>query len=192
MKCPPRFLALLFLQSLVSAYAQIRQIDPVKLPQDPAVQQTYTDLLPIDQFARAYEQSWRFPVPKLEVASRLQRGLDTLVAAQKKNPGNAELQIFAGLVAHLAYNVDIESAYDPAMKLLEPLAGRDFRAAWFFAMQRCQSNDTVGGMQLLLKVEASSEKLPRDFWQDYANCSSVTNMPVHTVRAYDNARLLGD
>jgi hypothetical protein len=176
----------------VASGAQIRQIDRSKLPQDVAVQQVYSDLLPIDQFARTYEQTWRFPVPKLEVASRLQTALDTLIAAQKKAPENAELQLFTGLVAHLAYNVDIERAYEPAMMLLGPLAGSDFRAAWFLGMQRCQSNDTVGGMQLLLKVEGSSEKLTHDFWQDYANCSSVTNMPVHTVRAYDNARSLGD
>lgn len=192
MKRPPQILTLLVWLCLSSAYGQITQIDRSKLPQDSAVQQVYDDLLPIDRFARDYEESWRFPVPKLEVASRLQTGLDTLIGAQKKAPENTELQLFTGLVAHLAYNVDIEKAYDPAMKLLEPLAGRDFRAAWFLGMQRCQSNDPVGGMRMLLRVEGSSEKLPRDFWQDYANCSSVTNMPMHTVRAYDIARALGD
>ena len=178
--------------SLISCNAQVRQIDASKLPQDPTVQQVYTDLLPIDLFARAYEQTWRFPVSKLEVASRLQSDFEILVVAQKKAPENTELQLFAGLVAHLAYNLDIEKAYDPAMTLLGPLASKDVRAAWFFGMQRCQSNDPVGGMKLLLGAEASSATLPRDFWQDYANCSSVTNMPVHTVRAYDNARRRGD
>ena len=172
--------------------AQIKQIDRAELPQDAAVQQVYTDLLPIDTFARAYEQTWRFPVSKLEVASRLQSGFEILISAQKKAPENTELQLFTGLVAHLAYNVDIEKAYDPAMALLGPLASSDVRAAWFLGVQRCQSNDPVGGMELLLGVEASSRTLPRNFWQDYASCSSVTNMPVHTVRAYDNARKLGD
>jgi hypothetical protein len=46
------------------ALSQISQIDRSKLPQDGAVQNAYSDLLPIDQFARTYEAKWRFPVPK--------------------------------------------------------------------------------------------------------------------------------
>ncbi len=72
MKSPFSFLALSILFCLVSACAQLKQIDRSKLPQDEAVQQVYADLLPIDQFARTYEQTWQFPVPKLEVASRFQ------------------------------------------------------------------------------------------------------------------------
>ncbi len=87
-------------------------------------------------------------------------------------------QLFTGLVAHLAYNLDIEEAYDPAMKLLQSLADEDFRAAWFLGIHQCQSNNAVGGMQQLLRVETSSTSLPGAFWQDYANCASVTFMPA--------------
>jgi len=59
-------------------------------------------------------------------------------------------------------------------------------------MHQCQSNDPVGGMQQLLHVETSSASLPGAFWQDYANCAGVTNMPVHAVRAYDKARKATD
>jgi hypothetical protein len=185
----PLILKVAFVFSFVTpASSQIRQINPTKLPQDSAVQHAYPDLLPIEQFARTYEATWRFPVPKEQVTSRFLQALHTLEQAQKQAPNNKELQLLTGLVAHLAYNLGIEEAYDPAMTLLEPLTREDFRAAWFLGMHQCQSNNSVAGMQQLLHVEASSTSLPGAFWQDYANCASVTNMPVHAVRAYDNAR----
>jgi hypothetical protein len=174
--------------STATAFSQIRQIDRSKLPQDGAAQSAYSYLLPIDQYARTYEAKWRFPVPKEDVTSRFLLSLHTLENAQKQTPSNKELQLFTGLVAHLSYNLDIEEAYDPAMKLLQPQANEDFRAAWFLGIHQCQSNNAVGGMQQLLRVETSSASLPGAFWQDYANCASVTSMPVHAVRAYDNAK----
>jgi hypothetical protein len=174
------------------ALSQISQIDRSKLPQDGAVQSAYSDLLPIDQFARTYEAKWRFPVPKDQVASRFLLALHTLENAQKQAPTNKELQLFTGLVAHLAYNLDIEEAYDPAMKLLQAQASEDVRAAWFLGIHQCQSNNPVGGMQQLLRVETRSPSLPSAFWQDYSNCAGVTNMPVHAVRAYDKAKSAGD
>ncbi len=168
-----RSIALLFAFT-APALSQIRQVDRTKLPQDAPVQSAYSDLLPIDQFARTYEAKWRFSVPKDQVASRLLLALQTLENAQKQAPTNKELQLFTGLVAHLAYNLDIEEAYDPAMKLLQAQASEDFPAAWFLGIHQCQSNNPVGGMQQLLRVETSSTSLPGAFWQDYANCAGVT------------------
>jgi hypothetical protein len=169
------------------AFTQIRQIDPNKLPQETVVQKAYTDLLPIDQYARTFEASWRFPIPQKEVTARFTSALHVLEEAQKQSPENSELTLLTCLTAHLAYNLDIQEAYTPAMNLLGALAPQDYRAAWFLGIHQCQSNDTVGGMQHLLNVEAANQKLPGDFWQDYANCASVTFMPAHAVRAYDLA-----
>jgi len=174
----------------VAAHAQIGVIDKSKLPQDAAVLAAYGDLSSIDQFARTYEAKWRFPIPKEQVAARFSVGLRTLRAAQEKNPANAELQLLTGLTAHLAYNLDINEAYEPSMKLLGPLTegpAADYRASWFLGMHQCQSNDNLGGMKRLLTVEDSTTNLPRVFWQDYANCATVSSMPAHAIRAYDNA-----
>src|ERR1700730_7148398 len=75
------------------AFTQIRQIDRAKLPQDAAVQHAYADLLPIDRFARTYEATWRFPVPKEQVTSRFLLALHALEQAQKQAPDNNELQL---------------------------------------------------------------------------------------------------
>jgi hypothetical protein len=178
--------------SATSALSQIRQIDSSKLPHDSAVQHAYTDLLPIDQYARTYETVWRFPVPKKDVATRFLQALHTLENAQQQYPDNKELQLFAGLVAHLAYNLEIEQAYDPALKFLQPQPTADFRAAWFLGIHECQAIDRVSGMQRLLQVESASASLPGGFWQDYANCAIAANMPVHAIRAYDKARKATD
>jgi hypothetical protein len=181
-----RGLSLVFLCA-TPALSQIDQIDRTKLPQEIPVQTAYTDLAQIDKYARTYENKWRFPVPKADIESRFRVNLRVLEEAQKQSPSNTELALLTGLVAHLAYNLDIQEAYEPAMKLLQTRASEDFRAAWFLGIHQCQSNNPVGGMQNLLHVEALGATLPRAFWQDYANCASVASMPVHAVRAYDSA-----
>ena len=55
-------------------------------------------------------------------------------------------------------------------------------------MQQCESNDPAPGMQRLLHIESSTKPIPGDFWQDYAYCAGVTNLPVHAIRAYDAAK----
>jgi hypothetical protein len=182
-----RLAAFVFLCT-TSAVSQIREIDRSKLPQNTAIQHVYTDLLPIDQFARTPEATWRFPVPKPDVESRFLLALHTLQKAQQQAPDNTELEIFTGLVAHLAYNLGSEEAYNPALYLLQSQASADFRATWFLGIHQCQSNNPVAGMQLLLRVETSSNPPTGDFWQDYAICAGIANMPVHAVRAYDKAR----
>jgi hypothetical protein len=170
------------------ALSQVREIDSSKLPQDSAVQHAYTDLLPIDQYARTYEAVWRYPVSQKDVTSRFLLALHTLEKAQQRDPDNKELQLFTGLVAHLAYNLSIEEAYDTALQLLQSQVTGDFRAAWFLGIHECQAIDRVNGMLRLQQVEGSSATLPGDFWLDYANCATVANMPVHAIRAYDRAQ----
>lgn len=182
-----RLAALLFFFT-TPAISQIRQIDRSKLPQSPAVQSAYADLLPIDLYARTPEATWHYPIPKEQVSSRFRKALHTLEQAQEQAPDNKELELLTGLIAHLASNLGIEDAYDLALSYLQPQAKEDFRAAWFLGIHECQSNFSVAGMQQLLHVEASNKSLPGAFWQDYATCASATNMPVHAIRAYDNAR----
>ena len=174
------------------ALSQIKQIDSAKLPQNGAVQHAYTDLQEIEQYARVYQATWRYPVPKSDVRARLLVALNALRLAQFKDPSEPELQLFAGLVAHLSYNLGIPESNDDALRFLKPLADDDVRASWFLGIHQCQSRYPVTGMKRLLAVEASSATLPGAFWQDYANCAGESDMPIHEVRAYDNAKTAGD
>jgi len=186
---------LLTLGCTLNAFAQVQQIDRAKLPQDLSVQSAYTDLLPIDEYARNYAQRWPYPVPKEQVVLRFTRDLQALETAQRSTPSNGELRLLTGLVAHLTYNLDVESAYTPALSLLqsaESEAGQDFRPAWFLAMHQCESNDPVGGMKHLLQDEGAHENLPAPFWRDYMLCAQVAFMPAHALRAYDTMTKLGN
>ena len=137
-----RFPVVLFLTlgCALNTFAQVRQIERTKLPQDASVQSAYTDLLPIDEYACNYSQRWTYPVPKEQVVLRFTNDLQALETAQRSAPSNGELRLLTGLVAHLTYNLDVESAYTPALTLLqsaESEAGQDFRPAWFLAMHQC-------------------------------------------------------
>src|ERR1700731_3949915 len=85
----------------LNTFAQVRQIDRTKLPQDAAVQSAYTDLLPLDGYARNYAQSWPYPVPKEQVVLHFTSDLQALEEAQHATPGNGELRLLTGLAAHL-------------------------------------------------------------------------------------------
>jgi hypothetical protein len=175
-----------------SALAQLHQIDSSKLPQDSSIQHVYTDLLPIEQYARTFQATWRASVPKSDVRARLLLALNTLRVAQPKDPSNKELALFTALVAHLAYNLGIDDANDDALRLLKPLADDDIRASWFLGIHQCQSLYPVTGMKRLLSVEAASATLPSAFWIDYINCAGEADMPIHSVRAYDYIKVAND
>src|ERR1700742_1906963 len=159
------------------AHPQVREIDRSRLPQTKTMQQIYTDLLPIDRYARSPVNAltWHYPVPKTEIESQFLAAFQTLEKQQKLEPENKELQLFTGLVAHLAYNLGVDEDYRYALNLLQSLAAEDYRASWFLGMQQCQSGDPVRGMQRLLRIENSSPGLPSDFWEDYANCAGIAN-----------------
>ena len=190
------FLALLLTLLVRSTTAQLHEIDPNKLPQDTAVQTTYQKLVPMEQYAQAWSNVWRYTIPKRQVLAEFTSGLDELTKAVKTAPDNRELQLLTGLVAHLAYNLDVEKAYQPAVDLLTKAAAvdrTDVRGDWFLGIHLCQAAIIDKGMDRLLGVEAREpwQKLPIDFWADYMTCSTVALMPAHTLRATDHAIQLG-
>lgn len=178
------------------ASAQLAEIDPAKLPPGGAAQGIYTRLLPIERYGQSWSNTWNYDVPKKEIVGQFTAALNKLTTASKAAPANQELLLLTGLVAHFAYNVDVESAWDPAVKFLQEAAkndSADYRANWFLGIHQCQATDNGPGMSKLLAVEASLpwQKLPIDFWNDYVTCSVVTMMPAHGLRAITRAVSLG-
>jgi len=181
----------------VPADAQLREIDATKLPQDKPVQEAYSRVQSVESMARFWSPTWAYDTPKEKVASLLSSALRDLQAAEASAPQNEELLLLTGLVAHFAYNVDVDNSYELAVQSLEKagkLAPTDYRAQWFLAAHRCQSNELQLGMEEMLLVEHQNpwQKLPLDFWHDYINCSTTSDMPAHTLRAVDHAVQLGE
>jgi hypothetical protein len=176
--------------------AQLRNIDPAKLPQDERIQTAYSSLLPIEPMVRGWTNSWTYDTPKQQVVALLTSSLHDLRSAEATAPQNEELFLLTGLVAHLAYNVDSEGVYETAVQSLEKahnLAPGDYRAEWFLGAHLCQANEIKTGMEQFLAVEdhMAWQQLPIDFWDDYMSCSTISLMPAHTLRAVDRAVHLG-
>lgn len=177
--------------------AQLRQINPAKLPQDERVQTAYSNVRPIESMAHSWSPTWAYDTPKTQVASLLASSLRDLRSAEPAAPQNEELLLLTGIVAHLAYNVDVEETYEVAVQSFEKankLAPADYRPEWFLASHRCQSNELKTGMEQMLAIEIRNpwQQLPVDFWDDYINWSTMSSMPAHTLRAVDHAVHLGE
>ena len=179
-----------------SAAAQLKEIDPAKLPQDSRVQSAYKHVLPIESLAREWSPKWSYATPKEQVVSVLNSSLKELNSTEAEAAQNEEFWLLRGVVAHLAYNVDVEQDYQIAIDSFEKarnLAPADYRVGWLFGMHLCQSNQIKAGMEQLLAIEdqVAWQKLPIDFWGDYITCSTISLMPAHTLRAVDHAVRLG-
>jgi len=178
-------------------FAQIRQIDPKKLPHDERVQAAYSDALAIEPMAHSWSDKWTRDTPKERVASELASDLHDLRSAEIAAPHDEELLLLTGVVAHLAYNVDVEETYEVAVESFgkaHQLAPDDYRADWFLAGHRCQANEVKAGMEQMLEVEDRIpwQQLQVEFWDDYINCSTIALMPAHTLRAVDHAVHFGE
>jgi hypothetical protein len=146
--------------------------------------------------ARDWRAKWDFETPKQQVAAVLTSSLHDLQSAAAATPQNEEILLLAGIVAHFAYNVDVDDTDDVAVESFnkaQKLAPTDYRARWFLGIHQCQTRETQAGMEQMLAVEAQTpwKELPLDFWDDYIGCSDLTLMPAHTLRALDRAMQVG-
>ena len=117
-----------------------------------------------------------------------------MTKALQAEPSNHELQLLTGLVAHFAYNVNDEAAFQIATDNLTKAAAADpsdIRGEWFLGIHQCQSLQVVDGMNRLLSLEEKAKNLPPDFWDDYVTCASVSILPAHTLRAIDRVASAG-
>lgn len=181
----------------VPAYAGLRDIHINLLPRQPEIQEAYKAALKVEPMAEQWTAQWRYSVPKAKVAATLDTCLKELEAAEHEYPHNEELLLLTGTVASYAYNLDDKRAYDAAttsLKEARALDPNDPRPQWFLASMDCGTGpQTVQGMNSFLKLESqfSWKHFPADFWEDYMSCATLTNMPVHTLRAAARLRHLG-
>lgn len=185
-----RIIGLAFLVASLPAAAQVKDIDATKLPQNPAVQAAYRSAQQLEPYANTWNAKWNYEIPEAQVQNKLADDLGILSKALQSDPTNHELELLTGLVAHFAYNVNDEAAFQIATDNLTKAAAADpadIRGEWFLGIHQCQALQVVDGMNRLLNLEAKSKNLPADFWDDYITCASVAILPAHTLRAIDRA-----
>ena len=175
--------------------AGLRDIRTDKLPRDVRISEAYSNALKVESMTREWHDVWRFSTPKEEVAALLKTNLAKLQAATSTASDNEELWLLTGIVAHYAYNVDVDGSYEVAeqsLKSAQKLAPDDYRPTWFRASLTCQTPQSRQGMESFLSIESrfSWKNLPIDFWDDYLSCTTITAMPAHSLRAGDHLRKL--
>lgn len=181
--------------SILPAKSQIESIHPERLPQETAVLAALDDARQMEPYSHSFSPNWDFDLSKDEVTRRLEKDLGFLQVAAKSHPENAELQLLTGLVAHYAYNLDVDGSHDAALAGFarsEKLAPDDLRPQWFRASFLCQTSQPKAGAELFLVMEEKHrwQDLPVGFWQDYMECATVTGMPAHVLRAGDHLTAL--
>jgi hypothetical protein len=138
---------------------------------------------------------WNYPVKRNEVAARLKKDLGILREAASNHADNLEIALLTGLVAHYAYNVDVEGSFDAATDAFtrsEKLAPADIRSPWFRADLLCQTTTPQTGADTFLAIEDNHpwDELPVAFGDDYMECATINGMPAHVLRAADHLQRL--
>ena len=172
----------------LQTFAGMKDIDREKLPQDAVVLATYQDVAELEPYVAVWSNEWRHPIPKPEVTARLEADLRNLQDATKNTPNNPELLLLLAQTAHYGYNVDIKDTFDLALdnfKAAQKLLPTDIRPQWWMSVHQCQTLQMVQGMTGLLAIEArfKPSELSTEFWDDYIQCATTSNMPAHVLRA---------
>jgi hypothetical protein len=187
--------AALLMASAATSYADLAAIRVSELPQETAVLGALDDAQKLEPFSRSWSMEWKYPIAKTEVAARLGKDLGSLNAALKAHPKNVELLLLTGLVAHYAYNLDVDGSHDEAVSTLKDattLAPEDIRGPWFGASLVCQTSEPSPGADEFLALEKRKpwNQLPVGFWNDYMECAEIVSMPAHVLRAADHLEKL--
>ena len=169
-------------------YAGVDAIHTSVLPQENSVLAAFDDAQRFEPYASSWTPEWRYPVARDEVASRLSADMSFLQLAQMSHPDNEDLLLLTALIAHYAYNVDVNGSLDAAMRALaraQTLSPEDVRPLWFRASLTCQTGQPAPGFQQFLSIEHSQswDRLPIGFWDDYLECAMINGMPAHALRA---------
>src|SRR5215472_675917 len=189
-----RIIGLALIVVSLPSTAQLRDIDATKLPQSPAVQAAFHSAQDLEPYSQSWVTKWNYNIPEAQVQDKLADDVGILSKALQAEPSNHELQLLTGLVAHFAYNVNDEAAFDIATSNLTKAAAADpadIRGEWFLGIHQCQSLQVSAGMNRLLSLEEKIKNPPADFWDDYITCASVALMPAHALRGIDRTVAAG-
>lgn len=177
-------------------HASLKDIHVERLPQDKVVLKVYADVGAVENLVNRWQPEWTFETPKAQVVDLLSNSLVDLRKAESVVPSNEELLLLVGLVSSYAYNLDVDGSYDlatDAFARAQKLAPDDYRPEWFLGALQCQTLESNQGMAKLLSIEGSKQwdQLAVGYWDDYLNCSNITNMPAHALRAASHIAKLG-
>lgn len=184
------FLAMIF---SVIANAKVEQIDPKKGMPRKELTKIKKDIAKLEPMMENWGPTWSYNVPKEDIEKKLIAYYQELDNYASQYPDNPELALFKGLVAHYAYNLDLNEYYQLAVNSFQQAAAidpTDYRVNWYWGVHLVKSNVIKEGMEKLLSVinTENHSELSFSFWEDFAYCSLIASMPSHVLLGVERAK----
>jgi len=188
------FLGIILLLATASgAHASLSAINLNRLLPGRDRAQLSADLKVLETVAENWSPEWRHELPKEEAVSLAEQTLqkiDDLISAKEVSAG--ELLLLKGLMAHYAYNLDMEKYFDVAVESLlkaQKALPADCRPLWFLGNHYAKAADAEKAMPLLKQaINQCGDNLPLSFWEDYAYAAVLAAMPATGQYALDQVK----
>lgn len=178
--------------SLQAAQAgHLQQIDVRALPQDANMINNVSKMKILEPYVEIWVPNWNFKIRKEEVISEINMLYSEIDGYLKGDSLNGELFLYSGLVAHYAYNLDLQQYWESAKVNLvkaRELMKDDFRPDWFLGLHYIKSLHTKEGMSVFLNIAKEKDVEDGLFWEDYALAAYFSQMLQNALWGLDKAK----
>jgi hypothetical protein len=185
------FLMILFVSFQLAYAGHIDQINIERLPQDENVLNGMAEMKKLEPFVEDPIYEWNFGIDKNDVIVKVRTLYNEIGRYSENDPQNGELFLYSGLMAHYAYNLDLqeygeltEANLQKAKKLMKD----DFRPDWFLGLHYVKSEHVNEGMNLFLEISGKWEIENGLFWEDFALSAFFSQMLQNAIMGLDKAK----
>jgi hypothetical protein len=185
------FLIIVFASFQLAYAGHLDQINVGRLPQNENFLNSLAEMKKLEPFVEDPISEWNFGIDKNDIIVKIRTLYNEIGRYSEKDPQNGELFLYSGLMAHYAYNLDLqeygklaEADLQKAKKLMKD----DFRPDWFLGMHHIKSQRNREGMEVFLETAGKWEIENGLFWEDYAMSAYFSQMLQNVVMALDKAR----
>jgi hypothetical protein len=174
----------------------LEQINVRTLPQDENITNNLLKMKALEPYVEYWVYEWNFKIGKDKVINEINALYSEIAGYLKNDSLNGELFLYSGLIAHYAYNLDLQEYWELAeahlLKARELMKG-DFRPDWFLGLHYIQSDHIKEGMNVFLNITKERDIENGLFWEDYAMSSYFSQMFQNTLMGLDKAKeILGE
>jgi hypothetical protein len=178
--------------SIQSAYGgHLEHINLDRLPQDVYFLNNMAKMKELEPYVEDWVYEWNFKIGKDEVINEIKKLHLEIDRYLENDSSNGELFLYSGLVAHYAYNLDLQEYWELAEANLlkaKELMKNDFRPDWFLGLHYVKSEQAKEGMNLFLNIASERDIENGLFWEDYAFSAYSSQMLQNTVMGLDKAK----
>jgi|GEM_PF-5735358 len=177
------------------SFAAVSDIDFSKMSGIPQAEDLKKNASELEPLAKEWSSEWKHDVPKEQAIELAKKTIALADDVIKDKPDHAEMLIFKGMMAHYAYNLDLQEYNDIAeksFKAAQALLPDDIRPRWFLGKHYTLSARPALGMQTITPIikKNAPEQLPARFWEDYAFCAYLAAMPSSALMGIDYSEKL--